>query len=160
MSNVKRGDVVILALGGKDYNALVHQVVATEDSHMGKNGEPALHLSYLPDEPLVNGKPKIRPLGYIPESLMIYDVVHASHEFTADYMQQHGLRKLPEHDLHRVVAEAEISNRRGAGEWTLASVLRCDGTAIIAGLKFNPEHFEELTGSAETETQEIPDAQS
>jgi hypothetical protein len=117
MSNVKRGDVVILALGGKEYKALVHQVARTEASHLGANGEPALHLSYVPDDPIVNGKPKVQQPGYIPASEMIYDVVHASHKFSRDYMKDHGLREVQEHDLHRTTAEAEIRNRRGAGEW-------------------------------------------
>lgn len=117
VSNVKRGDVVILTLGGRDFNALVHQVARTEPSHVGADGEPALHLSYVPDEPLVMGKPKVRPIGYIPASEMIYDVVHASHKFSRDYMKEHNLRDLPEHDLQRTQAEAEIRNRRGAGEW-------------------------------------------
>lgn len=119
MSNPKRGDVVILSLGGKDYNALVHQVCRTEPSHFGANGEPALHLSYVPDDPIntVNAKPKTMPIGYIPASEMIYDVVHASHKFSPDYMRSHSLREVQEHDLHRVSAEAEIRSRRGAGEW-------------------------------------------
>lgn len=124
MSNVKRGDVVILSLGGKDFNALVHQVVATEPSHLGEHGEPSLHLSYVPDDPIVNGKPKVFPIGHIPESLMIYAVVHASHKFSAEYMRSHGLKEVREHDVHRVAAEAEIRNRRGAGEWREYSVLQ------------------------------------
>ena len=117
MAEIKRGDVVILSLGGKDYNALVHQVCRTEASHFGANGEPTLHLSYVPDDPIVNGKPKVMPIGYIPASEMIYDVVHASHKFSREYMKQHNLREVQEHDLHRTIAEAEIRNRRGAGEW-------------------------------------------
>lgn len=122
MSTPKRGDIVILSLGGKDYNALVHQVALTPKSHEGADGQPTLHLSYIPDEPIVNGKPKIRPIGYLPASEMIYDVVHASHKFSRDYMREHNLREVQEHDLHRVTAEAEIRNRRGAGEWREAFV--------------------------------------
>lgn len=117
MSTIQRGDVVILSLGGKDYNALVHQVCRTEASHLGANQEPTLHLSYVPDDPMVNGKPKVQQPGYIPESVMIYDVVHASHKFSREYMKDHSLREVQEHDLHRTMAEAEIRNRRGAGEW-------------------------------------------
>jgi hypothetical protein len=117
MADIKRGDVVILSLGGKDYNALVHKVCATEASHLGETGQPALHLSYVPDDPIVNGKPKVMPIGYIPASEMIYDVVHASHKFSREYMKQHNLREVQEHDLHRTITEAEIRNRRGAGEW-------------------------------------------
>ena len=119
MSNVKRGDVVLLKVGGKIYNALVHAVCATEASHLGENGEPMLHLSYLPDEPVVNGKPKVPPIGYIPESVMIHGVVHASHEFSAEYMRSHRLRAVVEDDPQKIQAETEIRNRRGAGEWTL-----------------------------------------
>jgi hypothetical protein len=118
-STVKRGDVVILVLGSKRYNALVNQVNTVLDSHCGADGEPTLHLSYVPDDPLDTNtrKPKVMPIGYIPDTVLVHSVVHRSHEFSAAYMQQHGLRKLPEGDPQRVAAEAEIRNRRGAGEW-------------------------------------------
>jgi hypothetical protein len=120
MSDVKRGDVVLLVLGGKTFNALVHQVVPTEESHLGADGEPTLHLSFIPDEPMVNGKPKVQPIGYIPESVMIHSVVHESHEFSAAYLEQHKLQAIPKDPAHQAlsaVARAEIVNRRGAGEW-------------------------------------------
>lgn len=120
MSDVKRGDVVLLILGGKTFNALVHQVVPTEESHLGADGEPTLHLSYIPDEPIVNGKPKVQPIGYIPESVMIHSVVHESHEFSPAYLEQHKLRQIPKDPAHQAlsaIAKAEIMNRRGAGEW-------------------------------------------
>jgi hypothetical protein len=120
MSQVKRGDVVLLVLGGKTFNALVHQVVPTEESHLGADGQPTLHLSYIPDEPIVNGKPKVQPIGYIPESVIIHSVVHESHEFSPAYLEQHKLRQIPKDPAHQAlsaIAKAEIMNRRGAGEW-------------------------------------------
>lgn len=140
MSDIKRGDVVLLKLSTKRevYNALVLAVCATEASHLGKQGEPALHLAYLPDEPLVNGKPKVQPIGYIPAPEMIYGVVHASHEFSRDYLRDHGLRKLADDDPQKIQAETEIRNRRGAGEWIHPSELPA------------PEECDDAEGSGET----------
>jgi hypothetical protein len=64
--------------------------------------------------------------GYISDVSVVYDVVHASHEFSQAYMQSHGLRNLVEGDPHRSGAEAEIRNRRGAGEWRGALVFRTE----------------------------------
>lgn len=139
MSTPKRGDVVILTLQGKNYNALVHQVSRTEDSHRGAEGQPTLDLSYIPDEPLVNGKPKVQPIGYCPESVMIYGVVHASHEFDAAYLREHNLRKAGPDDPQRIQAEAEIRNRRGAGEWSEPGPLASEG---FSGDPFDPHKSE------------------
>jgi hypothetical protein len=165
MSEVKRGDVVILLLGGKDYNALVHQVNRTEASHLGAHQEPTLHLSYVPDEPIVNGKPKVMPVGYIPSSEMIYDVVHASHEFSREYMKQHNLREVQEHDLHRTVAEAEIRNRRGAGEWREVPATEfADEAKPAAGLPLTERRHsitltnEQKTAEAERTANAVADA--
>lgn len=109
----KRGDVVLYSQGGRTYNALVLAAHSLNDSHLGKNGEPTLHLSVLFDD-LKGTTPQI---GAIPEPSIVHDVVHFSHGFSTDYMQNHGLRKLAPGDPQRVAAEAEIRNRRGAGEW-------------------------------------------
>lgn len=121
---VKRGDVVILSLGGKEYNALVNAVNLFADSHAGANGEPTLHVSYVADDPIDNNtrKPKVMPIGYIPETTIVYDVVHESHEFSDDYKASHGLPiTAPEHMT--AAARAEIVNRRGAGEWREVNVI-------------------------------------
>jgi hypothetical protein len=115
----KRGDVVLYSQGGKTYNALVLAAHALADSHLGKNGEPLLHLSVpFDDLPGVTRQP-----GSIPEPTTVHDVVHTSHEFSQQYMESHGLRKAAKDDVNRVAAEAEIRNRRGAGEWTEVSEL-------------------------------------
>lgn len=110
----QRGDVVILTLGGRDFNALVHQANTSDRSHLGKNGESTLHLSYVPDNPIDTntGKPKALPLGQIPQSVVLYDVVHASHEFHEMYVQKHSIK-----------TDAELVARRGMGEWQEATVI-------------------------------------
>jgi hypothetical protein len=119
MFTPKRGDVVLYSQGGRTYNALVLAAHAVNDSHLGKNGEPQLHLAVLFDD-----VPGSRPqLGSIPEPTTVHDVVHASHEFNRDYMESHGLRKTFEADPQKVTAETEIRNRRGAGEWMEATVV-------------------------------------
>lgn len=119
MSHPKRGDVVLYTQGGQTYNAIVLAAHALTSSHLGANGEPLLHLAVLFED-----RPGARiQLGSIPEPTTIHDVVHASHSFDADYIAQHGLRKVVEGDPQKSAAEAEIKNRRGAGEWRAAVVL-------------------------------------
>ena len=119
MSHPKRGDVVLYSQGGQTYNAIVLATHSLNGSHLGANGEPTLHLSVLFED-----RPGARiQLGSIPEPTTIHDVVHASHAFDADYMNSHGLRKVVEGDPQKTAAEAEIKNRRGAGEWVAAIVL-------------------------------------
>lgn len=96
----KRGDVVLYALSGKTYNAIVLAEATANDERTGKAGESALHLSVLLDD-LPRAKP--RPLGELPEMVTIHDVVHASHEFSQGYWLKYG-REAPSH--------------RGAGEWS------------------------------------------
>lgn len=106
--SVKRGDVVLLSWQQKTYNAIVLGLNSTNDSHLGANGEPALHLAVLFDEPLINGKPKPLPIGELPQVSYQYDVVHASHVFPDDFKELHG---------------AEAHKHRGAGEWSETVVL-------------------------------------
>ena len=111
----KRGDVVLYLQGGNVYNALVLAAHSLNQSHLGKNGEPQLHLSVvLPDLPGAR-----REIGSLPEPITVHDVVHVSHEFSADYMNSHSLRAIPDGNPHKVSAEAEIRSRRGAGEWCI-----------------------------------------
>lgn len=98
----KRGDVVLYTQQGKTYNAIVLAIAAQVDTHVGADNEPALHLSVLFDDR------KPLPLGEFPVPQTIYDVVHESHEFDADYQNFHGP------DFHK---------NRGAGEWREAEVV-------------------------------------
>jgi hypothetical protein len=129
VTNPKRGDVVFYSQSGKTYNALVLAAHSLNDSHLGKNGEPTLHLSVLFDD-LPN---TTRQPGSLPEPTTVHDVVHASHEFSQSYMESHGLRKFAEDDVNRVAAEAGIRNRRGAGEWREA-VVEQPVTSAMLGL--------------------------
>jgi hypothetical protein len=115
----QRGDLVLYSQGGKTYNALVLAASFLTPTHLGKAGEPTLHLAVLFEDP-----PGMRvQLGSIPEPTIVHDVVHASHEFDSAYMESHGLRRMVDGDPQKTVAEAEIRNRRGAGEWSEAIVL-------------------------------------
>jgi hypothetical protein len=116
--SVKRGDVVLYSQGGKTYFALVLAAHYLNDSHLGKRGEPQLHLSVLFDDP----PKKEFPIGRIPEPTTVHDVVHASHQFSGDYMEKHGLKRFEKDHPQRSAAEAEIRSRRGAGEWREAIV--------------------------------------
>jgi hypothetical protein len=128
MSHPKRGDVVLYTQGGQTFNALVLAAHSLNASHLGEKAEPTLHLAVLFDEP----KGKTPQLGSIPEPTIVHDVVHASHKFSADYLNSHGLRKVVEGDPHKVAAEAEIRNRRGAGEWREAVVVSAELPAAEA----------------------------
>jgi hypothetical protein len=118
----QRGDVVLYSENGKTYNAIVLMAHGLNDSHLGALLEPQLHLVVLFDDPANAFMPypakkgTLKP-GFIPETSVVYDVVHASHAFSQAYLQSHGLRNLVDGDPHRASAEAEIRNRRGAGEW-------------------------------------------
>ena len=67
---VKRGDVVLISVGGAKRNALVHQVNPFHEAG------PSLHVSYVADDPIDNNtrKPKVMGIGYIPESVLLHDV--------------------------------------------------------------------------------------
>ena len=119
MKTPERGDVVTYIQQGRLYNALVLAVNAFNESHLGEDGEPQLHLAVVFDEPIDTNtrKPKVRPIGYIPQPTIVHDVVHVSHEFSPEYMRSHFLRDVKEGDPHFASAMAEIHSRRGAGEW-------------------------------------------
>lgn len=124
----QRGDVVLYSQNGKVYNAIVLMAHALNESHLGSKLEPQLHLAVLFDDPPGAFAPPPAPKGtlrpgYMPEMTAVYDVVHFSHEFSAEYMRSHGLRNLPKGSPHQAVAEAEIRNRRGAGTWREAIVV-------------------------------------
>lgn len=119
MKTPQRGDAVIYIQGGRDYNALVLAAHSLNDSHLGEDGQPQLHLAVVFDEPMDTNtrKPKAVPLGAIPQTTTVHDVVHASHEFSDEYMKSHFLREVKPGDPHFVSAKAEILSRRGTGEW-------------------------------------------
>ena len=100
---MKRNDVVLYSLNGRLYHALVLAEAAANDARLGAKGEPSLHLVIVFDDPIG----KRIPLGELPEATVIHDVVHSSHSFSADYLEQHG---------------AEARAHRGAGEWFEAQV--------------------------------------
>lgn len=92
-----RGDVVLYSQNGRTYNALVLLANEANNQRTGEKGEPSLHLAVLLDDP------KPLPLGQVPAVTVIYDVVHASHEFDAAYLNHYG---------------SDAVSHRGLGEWT------------------------------------------
>lgn len=107
----KIGDVVFYTTGGKTYNALVLSVRLGEVSHHGKNDEPLLTITYV-DADRDSARTKSRP-DYFPTVAVEHDVVHASHEFSADYKRDKGIQ-----------TPAHVANHRGPGEWEEAIVMK------------------------------------
>lgn len=106
----KRGDVVVYSSLGRSQNALVLSARFGEVSHQGKQGEPLLTLALIA-EPAPNA-PHKRPTVLqgdtsVPEIQIEHDVVHASHEFSAEFKKDKG-----------VTTAAQIASHRGHGEWT------------------------------------------
>lgn len=103
------GDVVIYSRQGRSVNALVLNSREGEVSHLGKNGEPLLTLAFI-QFPAPNAPHKrptvLQAAVHDPEIEIERDVVHASHEFSADFKRQRG-----------IVTEAQIATHRGHGEW-------------------------------------------
>lgn len=93
---VQRGDVVKIKVGGVEHNALVHQV---NEIHEPKT----LHVSYVAEDPIDNNtrKPKVMPIGYIPESKMIYDC--------AEWDEQNVTPVLPSAEDLDTVAQGEAN---------------------------------------------------
>jgi hypothetical protein len=105
----KIGDVVLYHAFGKTLNALVVGSRVSEVAHLGKNGEPLLHLAFIKQIP--PNAPHKRPTVLMaelttPEIEIQYDVVHVSHEFSDAYKSAKGL-----------YSEAQIVSLRGHGEW-------------------------------------------
>src|SRR6267154_5748551 len=104
----RRGDVVVYSSLGRSQNALVLSTRFGEVSHQGKQGEPLLTLALIA-EPAPNA-PHKRPTVLqndtsVPEIQIEHDVVHASHEFSADFKKDKG-----------VTTAAQIASHRGHGE--------------------------------------------
>jgi len=102
-------EVVLYSSQGATQVALVLSAREGEVSHLGKNGEPLLTLAVI-KKPGPNA-PHKRPTGLqavvaTPEIEIQHDVVHASHEFDAEFLKKHGS------------SPAQIASQRGHGEWT------------------------------------------
>lgn len=99
------GEVVRYSAYGRTVNALVIAVRHAEPSHAGKNGEPLVSVAFVdPDRESAIEKKQI---GHMPKVWTEYDVVHASHEFSAEHKTKLGL-----------TTPAQIAAQRGAGEWS------------------------------------------
>ena len=119
----KQGDVVMYMRGGRSCNALVLSSRVGETSHLGAKGEPLLTLAFVKfpnPNPIANKRPNlIQESTSVPEIEIEHDVVHASHEFSAEYKRLHGL-----------ITPAQIAAKRGAGEW-MEIILADDSEGLI-----------------------------
>lgn len=102
-------EVVLYTAQGRTQAALVLSARVGEVSHLGKNGEPLLTLAIV-KQPAPNA-PHKRPTGLqtavaVPEIEILHDVVHASHEFSEEFLSKNGR------------LAAQIAAQRGHGEWT------------------------------------------
>lgn len=105
----KVGDIVLYSAQGITHPAIVLFAHVNEAEHLGENSEPLLHLAFIAPE---RESEKVRTSsGYLPIVVTEYDVHHASHEFSDEYRNKHGL-----------ITEAQIANHRGQGEWVEADV--------------------------------------
>ena len=103
------GEVVRYSAYGRTVNALVIAVRHAEPSHAGKNGEPLVSVAFVdPDRESAIEKKQI---GHMPKVWTEYDVVHASHEFSAEHKTKLGL-----------TTPAQIAAARGPGEWSETTV--------------------------------------
>lgn len=110
MYQPKVGDVVTYTRQGRAVNALVINSRDGEVSHLGKNGEPLLTLAFVkfpaPNAP--HKRPTVLQAAVSePEIEIERDVVHVSHEFSAEFKKQKGIS-----------TEALIATHRGQGEWS------------------------------------------
>lgn len=122
----KVGDIVLYKVQNKVYNAIVLHVHQGQPDYLGKNGEPQLHLAFIaPDRETAITKNKF---GYIPQIFYDYDVVHASHEFSADFKKDQGVK-----------TEAEIKTRRGQGEWVGGSPNAAEDEVARTGIQAQQE---------------------
>lgn len=107
---VKAGDIVQYEVHGKTKLALVLFAHIGQVNHLGKDGEPLLHLGFLAPE-RESERVRTNP-GYIPEIFIEYDVHHASHEFSEEYKRKNFIS-----------TPAQIASKRGTGEWREVAVL-------------------------------------
>jgi hypothetical protein len=103
--------VVIFRAFGRSMPALVLSAREGEVSHLGQNGEPILTLAMVdPYRETGLGKDEdgvpVYPVGRIPQVFIEHDVVHASHEFSAEFKEK-----------QQISSAAQIAALRGNGEW-------------------------------------------
>lgn len=102
-------EVVLYTVGGRSIPALVLSSREGEVSHLGKGGEPLLTLAVV-KQPALNAQPKRPQLLQAdlaqPEIEIVRDVVHASHEFSAEFKAAKG-----------IITQGHIAANRGHGEW-------------------------------------------
>src|ERR1035438_5765064 len=108
-------EVVNYTAFGCTVKALVFSGRDGEVSHLGKDGEPLLTLVILKTPP--PNAPHKRPTVLqtataVPEVEILNDVVHASHEFSADFKEKKGIQ-----------TAAEAASHRGHGEWSEVMIL-------------------------------------
>jgi hypothetical protein len=132
MSQRNVPEVVNYTAQGRTVKALVLKARDGEVSHLGKNGEPLLTLAIV-KQPAPNA-PHKRPTPIqietgTPEVEIVHDVVHASHEFSAEFKEKKGVKTV-----------AEIASHRGHGEWSEveAAPVETPITAEALGLKDEP----------------------
>jgi len=87
------GDVVTYTEGGKAYKAFVFGMNTSILSHLGKNGEPMLHLAVFDEDPKHLA---LRMQPRVPIRLE-YDVVHNTQSFTEAYYKEHGKETAAQH---------------------------------------------------------------
>jgi hypothetical protein len=102
---MQAGEVVAYTAYGRTVNAIVLAARVAETGHQGASGEPLVSIAFIdPERESAIAK---RQIGWFPQIYVEYDVVHASHEFSAEYKRVHGL-----------TTPAQIAAKRGVGEWT------------------------------------------
>jgi hypothetical protein len=110
MSPVKVGDAVLYSAFGRVVLALVLAAREGEVSHLGQGGEPLLTLAFpkfpAPNAPPHKHKTEFQAAVALPEIQIEHDVVHCSHEFSAEFKKDKGL-----------TTPAQIASLRGHGEW-------------------------------------------
>src|ERR1700722_1446873 len=92
-------EVVNYTAQGRTVKALVLSAREGEVSHLGKNGEPLLTLAIkklpAPNAPHKRPTP-LQDLTITPEIEIVHDVVHASHEFSAEFKEKKGVNTAAE----------------------------------------------------------------
>jgi|HubBroStandDraft_4_1064222.scaffolds.fasta_scaffold03927_4 hypothetical protein len=108
-------EVVNYTAQGRTVKALVLSARDGEVSHLGKSGEPLLTLA-IKKQPAPNAPHKratpLQDATSTPEIEIVHDVVHASHEFSAEFKEKKGIKTV-----------AEIATHRGHGEWSEVPVI-------------------------------------
>jgi hypothetical protein len=99
------GDVVLYTAFGRTLNAIVFGINVGDTTREGADGEPILDLIYI--DPARESETARKRIGWEPTVVKDYGVVHASHEFSPEHIQAHGM-----HTPHA------LTTARGQGEWS------------------------------------------